>query len=90
MTRPEHEARTVALSPSRYLSTAVIARRLAVTPRTIRLWAECGQVPAFKVGRKWRFERLSFEKWLGSQVLNSAFSARVPAEAGSDVEINSP
>jgi excisionase family DNA binding protein len=32
--------------------------------RTVSLWAECGEIPAFKVGRQWRFRRESITKWI--------------------------
>ena len=58
-----------ALIPRRrlYLSTAVVAARLGVTPRTVRLWAESCQIPAVKVGRQWRIEEAGFEEWLSYQ-----------------------
>jgi excisionase family DNA binding protein len=49
---------------SRYLSTANIAARLNITTRSVRLWAECGEIPAVKLGRQWRFEQRAFEEWL--------------------------
>jgi len=53
--------------PSRYLSTAVLANRLGVAPRTIRLWAEYGEIPGVKIGRQWRFEEGKFSEWLSSK-----------------------
>jgi excisionase family DNA binding protein len=35
-----------------------VAAMLRAAPRTVQLWAECGKLHAFKVGRGWRF-RLS-------------------------------
>jgi excisionase family DNA binding protein len=37
---------------------------LRVPPRTLRLWAELGEVPAIKVGRQWRLRRRDIEEWL--------------------------
>jgi excisionase family DNA binding protein len=48
----------------RYLSTSVVAARLGVTPRTVRLWAESYQIPAIKIGRQWRIDDASFDEWL--------------------------
>ena len=48
----------------RYLSTSIVAIRLGVTARTIRLWAESGRIPAIKIGRQWRIEANTFETWL--------------------------
>jgi excisionase family DNA binding protein len=53
---------------SRYLSTASIAARLNITTRSIRLWAECGELPAVKFGRQWRFEQQAFEEWLAVRI----------------------
>jgi excisionase family DNA binding protein len=49
---------------SRYLSTASVAARLNITTRSVRLWAECGEIPAVKLGRQWRFDQQAFEEWL--------------------------
>jgi excisionase family DNA binding protein len=63
---PANSAGTAASIPRRprYVSTSVIANRLGVSSRTIRLWAECGQLPAIKVGRQWRIEEGDFEQWI--------------------------
>ena len=37
----------------RNLSTLAVASRLGVSVRSIRLWAECGEIPAIKIGRGW-------------------------------------
>ncbi len=49
---------------SRYLPTSVVASRLGVSARTVRLWAECGEIPAVKIGRQWRIEETELERWL--------------------------
>lgn len=40
---------------------------LRVAPRTVRHWAEMGEIPAIKTGRQWRFYRSHIEEWLRSQ-----------------------
>ena len=45
-----------------FLRTAEVASRLNVAVRTIRLWAECGVVPALKIGRQWRFRAADIQK----------------------------
>jgi excisionase family DNA binding protein len=62
---------------SRYLSTANVAARLNVTTRSVRLWAECGEIPAVKFGRLGRFEQQAFEQWLTAKT--SVGSARLHA-----------
>ena len=47
----------------RYLSTSVVATRLGVTARTIRLWAESCELPAIKIGRQWRIDEAAFDEW---------------------------
>lgn len=51
----------------RLLSTAIVANRLGLSPRTVRLWAECGQLPAIKVGRQWRIAEAAFQAWFQKQ-----------------------
>jgi len=46
------------------LTTEVVSRWLGLAPRTLRLWAESGDVPAFKVGHQWRFRRDEVCRWL--------------------------
>jgi excisionase family DNA binding protein len=51
----------------RYLATATVAARLSITARSVRLWAECGEIPGVKFGRQWRFEQRAFEEWLAAR-----------------------
>jgi len=37
---------------------------LGVHPQTIRKLARAGELPAFKVGRAWRFHRQALQKWV--------------------------
>jgi excisionase family DNA binding protein len=41
-----------------------MARYLRVTQKTIYRLLERGSIPAMKVGRQWRFDRLSIDEWL--------------------------
>ena len=46
----------------RILRANNVARRLGVSERTVRWYAETGQIPAFKIGRKiWFFHELDVE-----------------------------
>ena len=47
-----------------FLSTANVARWLGISPRTVCFWAECGEIPALKVGRQWRFREEEIRRWL--------------------------
>jgi len=46
------------------LSTATVARWLGISTRTVCLWAECGEIPAVKIGRQWRFREDELRRWL--------------------------
>lgn len=49
------------------LRTSDLAKLLCVAPRTVCLWAEVGEVPAFKFRRQWRFRPMDVQRWLGRQ-----------------------
>jgi excisionase family DNA binding protein len=46
------------------LATAIVANWLGISTRTLRLWAECREIPARKVGRQWRFREDEVKEWL--------------------------
>lgn len=46
------------------LTIKEVAAKLRVAARTLRQWAEVGTIPAFKLGRQWRFRRTDIENWL--------------------------
>ena len=46
------------------LTTEATSKWLGVSTRTLCLWAECQEIPAFKVGRQWRFRESELAKWL--------------------------
>ena len=50
----------------RLLTTLRAAALLGVAPRTVRLWAECGYLPAFKIGKQWRFDEQRLQSWMES------------------------
>jgi excisionase family DNA binding protein len=41
---------------------------LKVTPKTVRLWAAAGKLPAFKLGRLWRFDEVLLRDWVDAKV----------------------
>ncbi len=59
------------------LSTAAVARWLGVSARTVCFWAECGEIPAIKVGRQWRFREEEVKRWMenGAQGRVAPFSS---------------
>ena len=44
-----------------------LAKYLQVDQYTIYAWARKGKMPAFKVGRFWRFRKEEIDKWLLKQ-----------------------
>jgi excisionase family DNA binding protein len=52
-------------SPKSQVLTALeLAEFLRIHPTTVYKLAKKGELPAFKVGGDWRFNRASIEKWL--------------------------
>ena len=60
---PERPAEQLRL----FLTTRELAQQLGVNARTICLWAEFGEIPAFRVGRQWRFRRYELKTWLSKK-----------------------
>ena len=51
----------------RLLRTDEIAQWLGVACRTVCSWAECGELPALKIGRQWRFRQTQIAEWITLQ-----------------------
>jgi excisionase family DNA binding protein len=51
-------------SKSQVLTALELARYLRIHPTTVYKLAKRGELPAFKVGGDWRFNRASIEQWL--------------------------
>lgn len=43
------------------------AELLEISPRALREAAACGEVPAQKVARQWRFSRFALHQWLSRE-----------------------
>jgi excisionase family DNA binding protein len=54
-------------SKSQVLTALELAMYLRIHPTTVYKLAKRGELPAFKVGGDWRFNRASIEKWLESR-----------------------
>ncbi len=52
------------IAKTNLLTTFRTAQFLGVSPRTVRLWAECNYLPAFKFGKQWRFEEARLLEWV--------------------------
>ena len=51
----------------RYLSVSETATYLGLSPKTIYAWAEKGAIPAYKVGRVWRFDKTDVDDFVRGQ-----------------------
>ena len=49
------------------LTTTAVSKWLGISTRTLCLWAECGEIPAIKLGRQWRFRQSELADWLQEQ-----------------------
>lgn len=48
----------------RYLSVAQTAAYLGLSPKTVYSWVEKGAMPAYKVGRVWRFDKTELDQFV--------------------------
>ncbi len=46
------------------LNVKQVANYLQLKPSTIYAWAQGEKIPAFKIGRTWRFRRSDLDAWL--------------------------
>jgi excisionase family DNA binding protein len=53
--------------PEEILTVREVAEFLKVTERTIYRLATEGQIPSFKVGGSWRFQRSDLTQWMNEQ-----------------------
>ncbi len=51
-------------SKDELLTVAETCRYLKVTPRTLYRYIKGGDLPAFKLGKEWRFVRSELEQWI--------------------------
>ncbi len=50
-----------------FMTPQDISDVLQVSVYTVRRWIKEGTLPAYKVGRLWRVEKVDFEQWLDAQ-----------------------
>ncbi|MBB3525942.1 helix-turn-helix domain-containing protein [Rhizobium sp. NZLR1b] len=50
--------------PDEILTLPEVAQLLKVAERTVYTMAQKGQLPAFKVGGQWRFQRIEIDQWI--------------------------
>lgn len=58
--------------PEEILTVREVAEFLKVTERTIYRLATEGQIPSFKVGGSWRFQRSDLIQWMNEQAKGHA------------------
>lgn len=51
----------------RLLTIDEIAEFLHMNPMTVYSWVKDGKIPAFKIGKVWRFRQIEIDKWLKKQ-----------------------
>jgi nitrogen PTS system EIIA component len=51
----------------RLLTIEEVAGFLHMNPMTVYAWVREGKIPAFKIGKVWRFRKTDIESWLKSQ-----------------------
>ena len=49
------------------LTVQELAGYLRIKPLTIYRFAECGKLPGFKIGSRWRFKKNSIDQWIRDQ-----------------------
>jgi excisionase family DNA binding protein len=52
------------MSDEHLLTVKQVAEYLQLKESTVYSWAQDKKVPAFKIGRTWRFNRALLDKWL--------------------------
>ena len=62
--------------PDEMLTLPEVARLLRVTTKTVYIMAQKSQLPAFKVGGLWRFQRVDIDRWIEQQKANSREEGR--------------
>jgi excisionase family DNA binding protein len=68
--------------PAYTLTTADVARRLSVTPSTVRRWADDGALPAIKPGRAYRFNAADVDEFLTASSTSTRRSLVINPHAG--------
>jgi len=66
------------MSEERLMDLKEVAAYLNVTDSAVYNWVQDGTLPAFRVGRLWRFRRSELDKWLEANrnVVNKKTSDR--------------
>ena len=52
------------MKPPSTLTSAGLCELIAVHPVTLREWTRAGRVPAYRMGREWRYDPAKIADWL--------------------------
>ncbi|MFH1406814.1 MAG: helix-turn-helix domain-containing protein [Candidatus Omnitrophota bacterium] len=55
------------MAHARFITVDEIAEYLRIPKPTVYFMAQKGEIPAFKIGRHWRFEKEVFDAWVEKQ-----------------------
>jgi PTS system nitrogen regulatory IIA component len=58
---------TTLYKEERLLTIDEVAEFLHINPMTVYAWVKEGKIPAFKIGKVWRFRKTEIDKWLKKQ-----------------------
>ena len=58
---------TILEKDKRLLTLDEVAEFLHVNPMTVYSWVRDGKIPAFKIGKVWRFRKTEIDEWLKKQ-----------------------
>ena len=56
--------------PERWLSVEDISAHLGVSKESIYRWSESGKMPAYKLGRQWKFKASEVDAWVMNDEAN--------------------
>ncbi|EKD27803.1 MAG: hypothetical protein ACD_79C00569G0003 [uncultured bacterium] len=59
------------MKDSNILTTSEVAEYFQLNKSTVYFLAKTGKMPAFKVGKQWRFNKKHLETWMQSHSLDS-------------------
>ncbi len=68
--------------PIDFLTTAEVSRYLQVHPTTVYKLVRNGQIPAFKIGADYRFDRDAIEKWMADRQVKGGPRKKEPRSLG--------
>lgn len=55
---------------SEIMTAEETCRYLKITPRTLYRYLQSRKIPAFKLGKEWRFVRSDLEQWIRDRIRN--------------------